>query len=43
MGWTMHVAYMREKINAYRVSVEKPGRHRRLWDDNIKMDLQEIR
>jgi hypothetical protein len=39
---------MREKINAYRLLVEKPegkrplGRPRHRWVDNIKMDLLEI-
>jgi hypothetical protein len=48
MRWTWHVAYMGEKRNAYRVLVEKPegkrplGRHRRRWEDNIKMDVREI-
>ena len=43
-----HVARMWERRGAYRVLVEKPegkrplGRHRRRWEDNIKMDLQEI-
>jgi hypothetical protein len=36
------------KRNACRILVEKPegkrplGRHRRRWEDNIKMDLREI-
>jgi hypothetical protein len=36
------------KRNAYRILVGKPqgkrplGRHRRGWEDNIKMDLKEI-
>jgi hypothetical protein len=40
---------MGEKMNAYRIMVEKPegrrplGRSRRRWTDNIKMDLREIR
>jgi hypothetical protein len=40
---------MGTKINACRVSVGKPegrrplGRHRHKWEDNIKMDLTEIR
>ena len=48
MRWAGHVAHMGERINAYGVLVEKPegkrrlGRHRRRWDDNIKMDLQEV-
>ena len=39
---------MREKRGAYRVLVEKPEgkrpfrRPRRRWEDNIKMDLQEV-
>jgi hypothetical protein len=37
-----------EKRNAYRILVGKPegkrplGRHRRKWEDNIRMDLREI-
>jgi hypothetical protein len=37
-----------EKMNAYRILVEKPegkrllGRPRRRWWDNIRMDLREI-
>jgi hypothetical protein len=43
-----HVARMKEKGNAYMVSVEKPegkrplGRPRHRWVDNIKMDLREM-
>ena len=39
---------MRERAGVIRVLVEKPegksplGRPRRRWDDNIKMDLQEV-
>jgi hypothetical protein len=39
---------MVEKRNAYRIFVGKPegkrppGRLRRMWEDNIKMDLREI-
>jgi hypothetical protein len=38
-----------EKMNAYRILVGKPegkrplGRPRRRWEDNIRMDLREIR
>jgi hypothetical protein len=38
---------MREKRNAYRILVRKPegkrppGRHRRRWVDNIKIDLRD--
>jgi hypothetical protein len=40
---------MGETTNAYSFSVEKPekkrpfGRHRHRWEDNIKMNLKEIR
>jgi acyl-coenzyme A synthetase/AMP-(fatty) acid ligase len=46
MKWTRHVAHMREKRNAYRILVRKleettrKTRHR--WEDNIKMDLNEV-
>jgi len=39
---------MGERRGVYRVSVGKPegknplGRHRLRWEDNIKMDLQEV-
>ena len=39
---------MGERRGVYRVLVEKPegkrpiGRHRHTWEDNIKMDLQEM-
>jgi hypothetical protein len=48
MRWAEHVACMCEKRNAYRVLVGKSkgkrplGRPRRRWEDNIKMDLEEI-
>ncbi|KAJ4443159.1 hypothetical protein ANN_04809 [Periplaneta americana] len=44
-----HVARMGESRNAYRVLVGRPegkrplGRPRRRWEDNIKMDLREVR
>jgi hypothetical protein len=40
---------MREGRGAYRILVGRPegrrpfGRRRRRWEDNIKMDLQEVR
>ena len=46
--WAWHEARMGEKRGAYRVLVRKPegkrplGRPRRRWEDNIKMDLQEV-
>jgi hypothetical protein len=47
MGWEGHVARGEEK-GVYRVLVGKPegkrplGRPRCRWEDNIKMDLQEV-
>ena len=48
MRWTGHVARMGERRGVYRVLVGKPkgrrplGRLRCRWEDNIKMDLQEV-
>ena len=48
MRWAGHVARMGDKRGVYRVLVGKPegkrpfGRTRSRWEDNIKMDLQEI-
>jgi len=44
MRWAGHVARMEERIGVYRVLVGKPEgkRPRRRWEDNIKMDLQEL-
>jgi len=48
MKWAGHVARMDERMGEYRVLVGKPegkrllGRPRRRWEDNIKMDLQEV-
>jgi len=48
MSWAGHVARMGERRGAYRVLVENPEgkgplkRHRCRWEDNIKMDLQEV-
>jgi len=49
MRWAGHVARMGEGRGVYMVLVGKPGgkrpmgRPRRRWDDNIKMDLHEVR
>jgi hypothetical protein len=48
MRWTGHVACMGDCRGAYRILVGRPeggiplGRPRRRWDDNIKMDLQQM-
>ena len=48
MRWAGHVARMGKRRGVYRVLVGKPegkrppGRPRRRWEDNIKMDLQEV-
>ena len=48
MRWAGHVARMGEDRGVHRVLVEKPegkrplGRPRRRWEDDIKMDLQEV-
>ena len=48
MRWAGHVARMGEGRGVYSVLVGKPegkrplGRPRRRWEDNIKMDLQEV-
>ena len=48
MRWAGHVTRMGERRGVYRVLVGKPegkwplGRPRRRWEDNIKMDLQEV-
>jgi hypothetical protein len=48
MRWAGHVACMGEKRGAYRILVGRPeerlplGRSRRRWEDNIKMNLQEV-
>ena len=49
MRWAGHVARMGEGRGVYRVLVGKPEgrrplwRPRRRWEDNIKMDLQEVK
>jgi hypothetical protein len=48
MRWAGHVARMGQGRGVYRVLVGKPEgkkplrRPRRRWEDNIKMDLQEV-
>ena len=48
MRWAGHVARMGEDRGVHRVLVGKPegkrplGRPRRRWEDNMKMDLQEV-
>jgi len=48
MRWAGYVARMGEGRDVYRVLVGKPegkrplGRPRRRWEDNIKMNLQEV-
>ena len=48
MEWAVHVARMGEGRGIYRVLVGKTegkrprGRPKRRWEDNIKMDLQEV-
>jgi len=48
MRWTGHVARMGEETEVYRVLLGKPegrrplNRPRRIWVNNIRMDLQEV-
>ena len=48
MRWEVHVARLGERRGAYMVLVGKPERKRRFvrprprWEDNMKMDLQEV-
>jgi len=48
MRWVGHVERMGDRRGVYRVLVGEPegkrplGRHRRRWEDNIKMGLQEL-
>jgi len=49
MRWAGHVAHMGEGRGVHRVLVGKPegkrpmGRPRRRWENNIKVDLREVR
>jgi hypothetical protein len=48
MRWIQHVAYIGARSGVYRVLVGKPegkrpfGRPRHRWEDNIKLDHQEM-
>ena len=48
LRWAGHVARMEEGKSAFKILTVKPtrksplGRPRRRWEDNIKMDLEEI-
>jgi len=48
MRWAGHVTNTRDRRGAYKVLVERPegkrqlGRPRRWWENNIRMDLQEL-
>ena len=48
MTWAGHVARMEEGRSAFKIFTGKPtgkrplGRPRRRWEDNIRMDLEEI-
>ena len=48
MWWAAHVARVGDRRGVYRVLVGKPegkrplGRPRSRWEDNIKVDLQEV-
>jgi hypothetical protein len=48
MRWASHIARVGEGRGVYGILVGMPegnrplGRHRHIWEDNIKMDLREI-
>ena len=48
LRWAGHVARMEEGRNAFKILTGKPtrkrpfGRPRRRWEDNIRLDLEEI-
>ena len=48
LRWAGHVARMEESRSAFKMLTSKPtgrtplGRPRRRWEDNIRMDLEEI-
>ena len=49
LRWARHVARMEEGRSAFKMLTGKPtgksllGRPRRRWEDNIRMDLEDIR
>ena len=48
LRWARHVARMEERRSAFKILTGKPtgkrplGKPRRRWEDNIRMDLEEI-
>ena len=46
--WTVHIARMKECRSAFKILTGKPtgkrplGRPRRRWEDNIRLDIEEI-
>jgi hypothetical protein len=48
MRWAVHVARMGDGVGAYRILVGRPegrrpfGRPSRRWEDNIKIEFQEV-
>jgi hypothetical protein len=44
LRWAGHVARMEEGRSSFKILTGKPtlGRPRRRWEDNIRMDLEEI-
>jgi hypothetical protein len=49
MRWAGHAAHKGERKSVYKIMARKterkrpPERRRRRWEDNIRMDLREIR
>ena len=42
LRWAGHVARMQEGRNAFKILTGKRSLGRRRWEDNIRMDLEEI-
>ena len=48
LTWAGHIARMEDGVSAFQILTGKPtgrrplGRPRRRWEDNIRMDLEEI-